>query len=591
MIWQTKLSNILFLAMIIHALNVIFPAPGKAITRWNGMLSLEDTNVSTPANNSNLFQGRLNLDIKPATKKRLDARINLQANFTQADGKKSWDFSPIGNLGVNLSGESYNFNVKHSNYSTLSSTAELVQTQLSRAALAITPRDMPRFFTDYSTTETSSAGTDARSDTFSLSSDYIYRWMNFRGGYSRRERFITGQKISMSDSYFFGTGVTYEILPRTTVTGGFDFNRSSSDNLSGYRSTTKGRIFRLGANSRPLDWFGLSGNFNNDTTDSESGTFAGTSTERRNMDLTARLYPFQGLEISTTLGNRKFNDAGGDRSVDFRTVAASFTDKLHEKIQVGLNVSRSEESDPDQGENLRDNFGFNSTLDLTPRISARTNLNISRSEIPGFVSTSTYNASGTLAERDTLDADATGLPAGFTFFDTANNDLYTKNSAAIGDWSEPVHIDPVTEQFSVSKTLQLNMIPSDKTSFILSYTSNSSADRLDLAESDSQSLSGAFGYRPNLRTSYSLSGTASLPRTGSAGYAGTLGMAYRFFRGHQMNLSYSSRFSPDKTTSSFSGSLRLSLRKRTSLEFTYSASQLFAEDETHFIRGRFSKAF
>ena len=585
----TKFYNILFFTVIIQVLNVISPTSGKALTRWNGTISLEDTEVSTPHSSSNLFQGRINLDVQPPVKKRLDARFNLQFNVTKSDEETLWDASPIGNLGVELRGESYSLNVKYNNSVHITSSAELVETELSRAAFIWSPQDLPTIVVDYSTTDTSSDRDDTQTDIFSFFSDYDYKWMNFRGGYTEHERFKGGQKTSTSDSYFFGTGGSYEILPRTILTGDFDFNHSSSDSLNGFQTTTEDKAFRASATSRPLDWFELSGNFNKNITDSESNRGPDTSTERRDMDLTARLYPIHSVQLWTTVGNRIFDYGERARDVDYTTIAASFRDDLQENIQIGLNLSRTVEDDPDQGDNTRDNFGFNSTMDLTPRISALFNLNISRNEIPGFISTATFDATGTLAERDTYDDE----PAGFTFFDTDNNDLYTKNSSASGDWSDPVYIDPVTEQFLVSNTLQLNMVPTDKTSLVLSYTSNFNDDKIDLVERGNQTFNGSFSYRPNLRTSYSLTGTASLPETGSENYAGTLSMSYKFFRGHRMNLSYSSRFFAGREMDDFfSTNFRFLLRKRTNMDITYSTSKLFKKDEqTYFIKARLSKYF
>ena len=208
--------------------------------------------------------------------------------------------------------------------------------------------------------------------------------------------------------------------------------------------------------------------------------------------------------------------------------------------------------------------------------------------MPGFISEQPpWNQEGTLVLRDSFDDEQ----AGFIFYDNVNNELYTKNSIINGDWSDPVHLDPITEQFTVSKTALLNMTPTDKTSLVLSYTSNSSADRLDIAKVGNQSVNSSFTYRPNLRTSYSLTGIASLPQTGDESYAGTLTMAYRFFRDSDMNLSYSRRYFSDNTTDNFSSNFRFSLRKKATLDMTYSTSQILEDDQTHFFSARYSKYF
>ena len=601
---SSALLPYLLCAILCQALFFFFPALGGAITRWNGTFSLEDTRVVTPDDSSNLFQASLNLDIKPPTKKQLNTRLNARLNFTESEQERlwTWDVSPFGNMGADFSGPSYNFNLQHSNYATLNATADLVETKISRAAFSLAPQDMPRLVADYTTSTTATSGkttsSEAQTDTLSLFGDYRYQWMHFRGGYSTQERFAEGEKTFTSDSLFFGTGASYEILPRTTLTGDLDLTQSTSRSAQGTQSTSTGRALGLNIASSPLAWLGLTGNFRKEVTEFDSGLDAVSSTGSRQMDVSGSISPFRTLQFAATLGSRQFDDAERTRSVDYRTMSASFSDRLRDEIQVGVNVSRTTESDPNQGDNIRDALGFNSTMDLTPRISARANLTIGRSENPGFVSTATPFATGTsLLERDNYN----NKPAGFIFIDTLNKFIYTlitPGAAAVWSAGVPYELLPEqfvtvgeTEQFTVSKSLQFNMIPSDKTSLALSFTSNSTAEKLDVMASGNQSVNGSFNWRPNLRTSYSLTGSASLPQTGSANYSTTVSMSYRFYRNHQLNLSYSKTFSPLKETDSLSGSLKLTLRKRTSLDLTYGTTQLFLEEQTHLIRARLTKTF
>ncbi|RJQ52034.1 MAG: hypothetical protein C4526_08905 [Nitrospiraceae bacterium] len=561
------------------------PRQGLAITRWNGVFTLEDTYAEGPDGSNNLFQGGLSLDIRPPIKKQLNAVFNLRLNYTAADGKALWNISPIGNLSVDLAGESYSMNLQHSRLATVTTSAELVETTTSRAGFALFRRDLPGLVTSYSTTETTFGDTETRTNSFSLFSDYKYKWMNFRGGYSRQERESGDQPSLSSDSTSFGLGGNYEILPKTSLTGDFDINRFTSGSAGGAETVTVGKVFRLGALTRPAWWFDLGGNYTKEITEVESER--ATSTSSRYTDLTAGLYPIPELRLFATVGNREFDDIDRKRSVDFNTIGASFLHRLMEKIQLGLNASRTRETDLDQGKNIRDNFGLNSVMDLTPRASLRVNLNINRNESPAFVSSRDFDASGILSDRALFD----DRPAGFTFFDTVNNDLYTKLSSLLGDWSPPQHIEPVTETFSINESVQLNMIPTDKTILALFYSANSSSEELDFTSIDSQNLSSSLTYQPNRRTGYSLTGTVLLPKTGDESYSGTASMAYRFYRGHQAGLSYGRSVSAGRTTDNTSGNLRLALRKRSTLDLTYSISQLFKDDQSNFIRVRYSKSF
>src|SRR3990167_6094874 len=75
-------------ALLVQALLFFFPAPGAAITKWNGTFSMEDTKVTTPGKSSNLFQAGINLDVRPPTKKQISPRLNAKLNFTDSDRER-----------------------------------------------------------------------------------------------------------------------------------------------------------------------------------------------------------------------------------------------------------------------------------------------------------------------------------------------------------------------------------------------------------------------------------------------------------------------------------------------------------------------
>jgi hypothetical protein len=579
-------TNILLFAGMIIAAILLSPREARALTRWGGSFFAEDTVASSADESTNLFQTGVNLEIRPPVKKKLDTRFNVRLDYTNADGERLWNVSPLGNLGVDLAGDSYILNLQHTRTATVTTAAELVENKTSRFSLSLFPVYWPRMTFSYSTLETSVGGLDSSSDNLSLYGDYRFRWLNTRAGFTRNTR-ETGGTSSSSDALFFGLGGNYEILPLTVLTGDFDISRFSSETTQGSETVTLTKAFRLGLNSRPIEWFGLTGNFTWDTTDADLDTGDLTTTSRY-ADLTGTVYPFYGLRFWTTVGNRTFDDVSGKRSIDFITVGTGWDGRLHEKITLGVLLSRTSETDPEQGDNVRDNLGVNSTMDLTPRTSMRLNLNVTRNEFPTFVSTEGFDASGPLADRVLFD----DRPAGFTFFDTDNNDLYTKNSVLPGDWSAPVPVDPPSdERFSTTKSVQLNMRPTDNTSAVLFYTVNNSSDTLDLLGVGSQNFNGSFTWQPNRRTSYGLTGTMSVPESGDTAHAGTAALSYRFLRRHTMSLSYGRRTAGGESSDNISGTLRLALRKRSTLDMTYSAAQVFQEEQTDFFRIRFNHAF
>lgn len=579
--------DILILVVMAPVLLLAVPRRGEAVTRVNGNFFAEDTYARGPEGGSNLFQGGVNLDIFPPTKKKIQARLSVRLNYTKSDEESLLNVSPVGNIGVDLSGEAYALNLQHNRFATVSTAAQLTETKISRAALSLSPKDLPRISTSFSRTESASGGSVTTSDTASIFGDYRYEWMNFRGGYSVDERISGGQAGQQSSSVFFGLGGSREIFPRTTLTGDYDYSRFTSESATGTETSTVGNAFRLSADTRPFAWLGFVGNFSRTDTDFDSPTATVTRITQQFSDISANLDPYSFLRLSATAGNRRFNDAQAPRSVNFTTLGASFNHRLREGILLGVNGSRSAEFDPAQGRNVSDNFGINSTMDLTQRISLRLNLSGNRSEFRTFVSTAGFNASGTPADRALFD----DRPPGFTFFDVVNNDLYTKKSATLGDWVLTAHIDPITERYSVNKSVQVNAIPTDKTNVAVTYSSTASSERLDPGKIGNQNVNASLSYMANRRTSYGLSGTASLPEAGSSSYSATGTMAYRFRRGHQMSLNYSARQAAGRSDQAFSGTLGLALRKRASLEFSYSATQLFRNEQTDFFRVRFSKSF
>lgn len=582
--------NILTFTLAAPVLLLAAPLRVEAITRVNGNFSLEETYASGPGGSSNLLEGGFNLDIIPQTKKNLRSRFSFPLRFSISDSENAVRSTPVGIFAVDVGGEGYNLNLQYGRTATVSSTAELTDSTISRAALSLMLPDLPRLFSSYSKTESTTGGITTETDAVSLFSDYRYKWVNVRGGYTGTGRSSGNTAPLTSSSILFGIGGNYEIVPRTTLTADYDFNQFTSELSGGGETVTTTNAFRMNADSRPLEWFGVGGNFTKNITAFDSGT-----SDQQFAELTATLYPTYNLRFFTSVGNRAFNDLQQERDVTFTTVGAAFTDRLLEKMLLGVNVSRSYEMDPIQGDNIRDNLGLNLIMDFTPRIAVRASVNVNRNENEEFISAKRFDAAGTLADRDALAADPSrNLQPGFVFFDIVNNDLYTLlvpfdplTSPAV--WSLPTHL--VTEQFSVSKNIQVNLIPTDKTGLVLSYVSNASSDTLDIAKIGNQSLNGSFTYTPNRRTNYSLSGTTTLPEAGSASYSGTATMSYRFFRRHQMNLSYAQQFSAGRTTDTLSGTLALALRKRTGLDIIFSSSQLFEEDQRYFVKVRFIKSF
>lgn len=578
-------------ALVAPVLILAVPLRVEAITKVNGNFTLEETYASGPAGNSNLLEGGINLDIMPQTKKNLRSRFSFPLRFSISDSANAVHATPVGNFAVDLGGQWYNLNLQYGRTATVSSTAELTDSTTSRAALSLSLPDLPQLIASYSKTESTTGAMTTETDTVSLFSDYRYKWLGVRGGYAGNGRSSGNSAPLQSSSLLFGIGGNHEVLPRTTLSADYDFNRSASAVTDGKDTVTTTNAFRVNADSRPLSWFGLGGNFSRNVTD-----FVGGNTEQQFTEFTATVYPSSNLRFSASSGNRSFNDLQKQREVTYTTVGAAYNDRLLEKVQLGVNLSRSYERDPGQGDNVRDNLGLNLIADLAPRISVRGSVNVNRNENEEFISAKRYDAAGTLADRDTMAADPAGnLQPGFIFFDTVNSDLYTllvpldPLTSIPAVWSLPAHL--VMEQFSVSKNIQVNMIPTDKTGLVFSYASNASSDTLDLAKVGNQSLNGSFTYAPNRRTSYSLSGNATLSESGSTAYSGTATMSYRFFRRHQMNLSYARQSAAGKTSDTASGTLGLALRKKTGLEIVFSSAQFLEEDQRYFVKVRFIKNF
>lgn len=575
-----------------HCAGIVVPQRGEAATQVNGNSFVEDAMASRPGDEFNVFQTGVNLDVVPPTKKSLAANLNLRFNYVRSDERELTSLSPLGNIGLDLTGETYTVNLQQSRFATVSTAAQLTETAVWRASVSLVPKELPRLSASLSRTELQTGSTPASTtDTGSVSADYRYRWLQVRAGYSADRRESVGRPANESSTGFVGIGGSYEVLPATVLTADVDLSRFVAESAAGARSTTATRNVRVNAESRPLPWLGLLGNLSRTATDFESASSVLPGTTQQFADVTASVLPHPSLRFAATVGNRRFDDVQTARSVDFTTLSANFSREVRERILFGATASRNFESDPSQGENVTDNVGVNAAADLTSRIALRVNASVSRSEDRTFVSARTFNASGTLADRDQLDRDTGGLPPGFTFFDDVHGDLYTKNSSAIGDWSLPTHIDRVVGHFSATRSIQVNAIPTERMSLSLSYAATASADGLDVAKLGNQSLNGSLSYLATRRSNLGLSGTASFPERGRTAYSATASYSYRFSRGHQMSLSYGRQATAAQLSDTFSAVLRVSLRKRTSVEATYFAAKLLRPQQTQFARIGVSHSF
>lgn len=574
--------KILSIAVIIPFLLITSPRRTAAVTRVSGNYFLEDTRASGPQGSTSLLAGGINFNIEPQTKKNYQLRFSVPLSFEIADGKRDTKAAPIGNFGADLAGERFTLNLQYGRYAIISSSAQLIESTSSRAAYSLAVPDLPRLALNISKTETTTGGVSSQTESYSIFSDYQFKGLNFRTGHFA-STITTGDSAPFRySSLLLGMGGSYKILPMTVLSFDDDFNRFVIGRSGDGDAESTTNTFRLSADSRPFEWLGLGGSFFSTASNFESG-----STDQQSRELSVILYPRHNLSLSTAVGNRSFTDAGSRRSVDYTTIGAAFSDRVIETILLGLSAVRSYESDPGQGRSISDNYGVNAFMKIVPRISAMAAVGVSRQENREFVSTRGFDANGTLAERAQYD----DRPAGFTFFDIVNNDLYTKNSPAIGDWSLPVHIEPVTKHYGVSKNLQVYMIPTDKTSLSLSWSSSFSSDRLDLTGVGSQNLRGSLTWLPNRRVSYSIYRTVSVSENGNRANATSANMSYRFFRGHQMNLNYSRQESGGKVVDTFSGTLGLTIGRRTSMQIVYAASQLGSENETTFLKVGISQSF
>ncbi len=584
--------NALFLRILLPLaaalLVAVGPRTARALTEYSGDVFAEDTYISGDGASRNLLQSGVNLSIKPAIKKHLDARLNLRLDYTNADGKWLWNVSPIGNLSVDLRAEDYSLNLRHARTITVTTAAELVENDTYRVAATIFPEYWPRITTSYSRREQRLENSDgSTSDLYSLFADYDYRHLNLRGGYNHQKRSSAGSASIVTDTFLIGGGVNLEVLTGAVVTGEFDLSRYDSEAQVGPDTASTNYATRLGLDVRRSQWYGFTGNFTRDQTDSDSDNLGDISTVSQYFDLTGTLYPFYGMRLWTTIGNRSFDDFEGNRDIDYLTVGGAWNRHVTDEIRFNLTGTHIRESGTDQGKNTRDAVGLTTIFDVIPNALLRLGLNITRNDVPSFVSAKGYDASGPLITRSEFD----DRPAGFTFLDTDNNDVYTKNSG-LGDWSEPVHIEPPPDQrFLINRTVQANLRPTSRVNIALFYSFSGSSSRLDLLKVETQTVNGSLSYQANRRTSYSLTGNFSDSKTSSSRYAVTAGINYRFRRGHRINLTYGRRTGAGAGSDLFTSSLRLVLRKRSSLETVYSVSELFENDRDHSFRVRYRHGF
>lgn len=543
----------------------------EAATRMNGNFSLEKTFVSdgeTPA----VTSGGFNFEFIPATRK-FRTRFNVPLYFSTTGGENFWDTSPKGNFVADVNGEWFDLNLLFGQTVSITSFGEVVETKSNQIGYSLHIPDLPTFNAGYYKTERESEGTNSITRTYSLSSAYRFKWINFRGSVAKSDREINGRPQFDTTAFSTGVGANYEVLPGLTIFGDYDFS-SYTTKRAGSDTGSNAHAFRTGFQARPIPDLMINGDYSK---------YIAEESESDLLNLVGTLFLTPKLGLNTSYAGRSDN---GEEGYSIITVGTSYADRFSEAVRYGVSLSRSLEEDPNQGENVRDTLGLNATLDVFPGITARATFSVSRNENEKFLKTINFDASGPLAERANYD----DRPAGFIFFDTENNDLYIKNSLAIGDWSAPVHIELSTEQFQVSKSMSLNMTPTDKTSVIVSYTSSANSEQLDLFSLGSQVASGALTYRANRRTSYSLSGAVTMPEGREKRYSGVATFTHRMRRGPIVNLSYGWQ-SPGVSNNQVFASFGIPLRKRTSLSLSFSSASVADAERTYYLRIGLSKNF
>ena len=570
-------------------LALVFAAPAGAASLWTGRFFIDGTRVTNPETESNLLKSGVVLSVTPPVKYGLNFRINARLDYAYANGEDVLNFLPLGFLSMDLSKETWSASLQHQRSITITTAAQLVENLSSRLAFNYFARNGLRLQTSLSRLETDAdgRGTSVR-DQFFLFANYPWRWFTFRSGYNQQVRRSDGGQSITSKNLQFGVALNAQILPRTSLVGDIDLNRFASDTTSGFETNTARQALRLGLNSRPLRWFGVDANYSRDNTDFDSQAVEDGTNFSRFVNATATLYPAPALRFWTTLGNRLFDDQFTRRDIDFWTLASSWNPRVTRTIRFDFLLSRTIETDPLQGDNIRTAFVSNSTFELVPLTTLRWNLNITRNEVPSFQTTESPDAAGPLTDRVLYDAE----PAGFTFLDTDNLDLYTKNSATIADWSAPVRIEPtVTEPYFVNRNVQLRSTLTRKLSLVLFYGATSSSEQLELTRIEGYNVRGTLAYRPNRRTGYTLTSTSSHPEFTDASRTTILTFTYSSLRGHRLNLNFGGREFADDVDYTFSGNLRLDLRRRNALEITYSSARFLSDLQSDFLRVRYTRSF
>lgn len=563
------------------------PSEGEASTKVSGNFSLQSA-ISSEGNRPMLLESGVNLQLIPALRK-VNTRINIPLRFTYTSTSEEAQLSPTGNFGVDMTGESYNLNLQYGRFISVSNQAELTDSRIYQAGLSLMPAELPKLFATVSRTESTTSGKATGADTATVFANYNYWRTDFSTGYTITKFTPTDQLASTVN---FRLARVTEIVRSTTLATAYDFSHFVTDyNNTGQENiTSTTHTFNIGLNSTPIEWLNLNANYYLSNADSSA-----TKSNQQVIELTPSFLLLPNLKFSPSTGIRSFDDAGRRRNVRFYGAAADYSASLQEKILLGLHLSRFYENDPEQGQDIRDKFGLNSVLDLFPGVAVRFNFDILRRDNAEFVNTRFFDASGTLAERDALAAfgSSSNLTSGYIFFDSVLNDLYTlidpatASTAAV--WSAPVHFEPIRAEFTVTKNIKINMIPTERTTLSLDYTSSAQSDRLDVSKIGSQTINGAFTYMPNRRTNINLSGTASYPEGETRRYSVVGGVSYYFLRGQNLNLSFSYP-TGDKGGTLFGG-FSIPLRKRANFGITYSISKFLANEQNYYVNFILTKSF
>lgn len=518
------------------------PADVEAVPEIKGLYFINDQLTDTPSTRNNFVAAGLNFNIRDHlfTKNRMGTSIYFPWTRQSQGERATKSFAPRGV--VDLTGKDYTMNINHGiirNFDALSGERTSRDTAVG---LNLTPDKFLPIQFNYRENKALVDPVESTNKNWSVTTELELAPLRLNGGLLQQENASSQDgTLSESDGAFAGMDANWNLWHGTFFHTAYDFSDNKNRTFGNETDNTTHSIALL-LDSDLYDWLNLSGSYLLDDTEGRTATDTRAqtlSTRQEISDITVQVIPTAGWALSLHTGTNRTIDDGEVRETDLSSASLSASKEVTSNIDGALSLTRSINDDSEQGESISTSFFITTNMILNPAMTLRINTGVTKSEIP----------------------------------------------------EDPERISSGPGNYATSTNADLWSALTARTSLTVNYSTSSVKDRLAFFGTDSQNLGGTLSYIPKPSVIYNVSAFRHFSDQGETTSSYNGSMAYSFYKGSRMTLSYQRSDGQGQTNDSLSGSFIFVLPKQTNILVNYNLSGLSSDEKTTSLGIQFSKPF